>query len=176
MEKTRASVNPGAKADRPAEALPALRPPPLHPERASDAPFRSLLAVPENQAGYLAEAKREIQSSAMRRLEALEEVHRKLVEQAHAIVEAARRDLALHDLPVHAIKLRGREYHLYEREDRSPGRFFSILTPDEHAQADPRSRHLASYRLNEDSSWTRLDGGALLDGIDGDRVDRTDRG
>jgi hypothetical protein len=128
----------------------------LVPQRPGDAPFRNLLAIPENEPGYLVEAKREIQASALRRLEALEQVYRTLVDQAQAIVEAARRDLELHDVPMQAAKIRGSTYHLYER-DRPPPRFFSILAPDEYAQADPRARHLGSYRLNEDSSWTRID-------------------
>jgi hypothetical protein len=131
----------------------------LVPQRPGDAPFRNLLAIPENEPGYLAEAKREIQASALRRLEALEQVYRTLAEQAQAIVAAARRDLELHDVTMQAAKIRGATYHLYER-DRPPPRFFSILAPDEYAQADPRARHVATYRLNEDNTWTRLDGDA----------------
>jgi hypothetical protein len=128
------------------------------PQRPGDAPFRSLLAIRENEACYLAEAKREIQTSAVRRLEALDRVYRQLVDQARAIVDEARRDLELHDLPVYAAKIRGQTYHLYERPDRRPPRFLSILGPEEERQADPRALHLASYRLNEDSSWTLLCG------------------
>jgi hypothetical protein len=132
----------------------------LVPQRPGDPPFRNLLAIPEGAPGYLAEAKREIQISALRRLEALDQVYRELVAQAQRIVVDARRDLLLHDLPVQAAKIRGLTYHLYERDGRdAPRRFFSILAPEEHAQADPLARHLASYRLNEDNSWTRLDGG-----------------
>jgi hypothetical protein len=131
----------------------------LVPRRPGDAPFRNLLVIPENTGSYLAEAKREIQCSAVRQLEAMEEIYRKLVEQAQAVVAAAQRDLELHDFPVQATKIRGQIYHLYQREGRVPSRFFSILPPEDHAQADPRSRFLATYRLNEDSTWTRLDAG-----------------
>jgi hypothetical protein len=135
--------------------------PALVPQRPGDPPFRNLLAIPEGAPGYLAEAKREIQISALRRLEALDQVYRELVEQARQIVADTRRDLLLHDVPVQAAKIRGLTYHLYERQAAralAPRRFFSILAPEEHAQADPLARHLASYRLNEDNSWTRLDG------------------
>lgn len=131
--------------------------PSLVPLSPSDGPFRNMLTIPEAGSGYLAEAKREVQTSAMRRLESLEQMHRKLVEQAEQIVGAARRDLALHDVAVSATKIRGKVYHLYRRPGRTPSLLFSILDPDEYASADPRARHLATYRLNEDSSWSRHD-------------------
>jgi hypothetical protein len=145
------------------------RPLSLVPLRPGDAPFRSLLALKENEPGYLAEAKREIRSLALRRLETLERVYLDLVYQAEEIVDRAKRDLSLHDFPVNAIKIRGQTYHLYERPDHVPPRFFSILCPEEYAAADSRARYLATYRLNEDSSWTWLDGSAeetwlVLDG------------
>lgn len=142
--------------------------PPSVPMRVGDAPFRSLLAIPEAEPGFIAEAKREIRTSAYRRLEALEQVHRQLLEQAQEIATAARRDLRLHDLPLSATKIRGQTYHLYERADRPrAGRYFlSLLGPADYGAADPRAEHRASYRLNEDSSWTRLDGAGAEPWID----------
>lgn len=132
---------------------------PSVPQHPGDAPFRNLLALPEAQPGFLAEAKREIQSSAVRQLEALEEAYRSLVQQAQGIVQTAQRDLQLHDIPVNATKIRGRCYHLYQGTDQRRPLFFSILSPEEYATADATAHHLASYRLNEDSTWSRLDEG-----------------
>ncbi len=157
---------PGEAASPPAEEGcrgPAPSLVPLHP---GDGPFRNMLAIPEAAAGFPLEAKREIRASAVRRLEALEQVHRQILEQAQQIVDAARRDLGLHDLPLNGTKIRGKTYHLYQREGRQPPRFFSLLAPEEYRQADPRARHLATYRLNEDSSWTRLDGGTAEPWLD----------
>jgi hypothetical protein len=152
---------PNAAADpfRPEHLRPSSPGKSLAPLRPGDAPFVNLLAIPESQPGYMMEAKREIRTSAVRRLQALEQVYRNLVEQAMEIVASARRDLLLHDIPVSATKIRGQTYHLYERLDRDPSRFFSILPPEDYARADPRARYLASYHLSEDSSWARLDGG-----------------
>lgn len=149
------------RSARPSTAdLTARRAPSPVPLSPSDAPFRNLLLIAENEPGYLAEAKREIRVSAMRRLETLDGMYRQLVDQARQVVTAARRDLALHDLPLHGTKIRGQIYHLYEKpDDCGMRRFFSLLDATEHFQADPRATYLASYRLAEDSSWERVDGG-----------------
>jgi len=133
------------------------QPPSLVPMTTGAAPFRSLLDIYENKSGYWAEAKREIQHSAYRRLEALERVYRDLLKQAREIVEGTQRDLKLHDIPVQASKIRGQIYYLYQRVDRSPSLFFSILSPEDYLQADSKAKYLASYRLCEDSSWQRED-------------------
>ena len=46
-------------------------------------------------------------------------------------------------------------------------RFLSLLDASEHHQADPRATYLASYRLAEDSSWERVDGGTEEPWIEG---------
>jgi hypothetical protein len=99
------------------------------------------------------EAKREIKSQAIRKLELLDEMHKDLVTRAQRILEQAQEDLRLHDIPVNATKIRGTIYHLYQAETRL---FFSILEPAEYRQANAQAAHLASYRLNEDNTWAKI--------------------
>ena len=128
-------------------------------EAADDLPAaaRALRAA----ARYLGErAKREVQQSALRRLETLDDMFRQLVHQAQQIISGAERDLRLHDIPLHAAKIRGKTYHLFERlRDGRRERFLSILSREEYASADPTATYLASYRLDPDSSWARVDAG-----------------
>lgn len=129
-----------------------------YPTRPDQAPFRELkryLDIDRLSEGL--EAVREIRDQTINKLDMLDRVHRELIEQARNIVEKAREDLRLHSVPMHASKIRNRVYYLYSR-DRNDGEvFFSILDRDEYEAADPDSRYMGAYRLNEDSSWTRLD-------------------
>ena len=143
--------------------------PPTAPMRVGDAPFRNMLSLVENEPGYLGEAKREIRAAALRELQALDEVHQQLLAQAKQVLNKARRDLMLHDIRVNATKIRGKTYYLYQRGQQSEEsssesqRFFSILAPAEYKSADPTAIYLATYRLNEDSSWTHCGGQELSD-------------
>ncbi len=119
------------------------------------APFRNQLALPEAAPGFGDEMRREVQASAMKRLEALDRVYQQLQAEARGVVGAARRDMALHAVPLNGTKLRGRDYHLFARP--SGERFFSLLEAADYRGIDPAIRFVASYRLNHDGSWTRLD-------------------
>lgn len=125
------------------------------PTETGSAPFRNLLSVPEADPAFGREMTREVRDSAESRLSALDKVYRSLREEAEQIVGGARRDLALHEIPLNGTKLRGRDYHLYERQGGA--RFFSLLEPADYADIDAGIAHMGAYRLNHDASWTRLD-------------------
>jgi hypothetical protein len=100
------------------------------------------------------EIRREIKSQAIRKLELLDDIYRDLVKQARNVLEKARDDLRLHQVPVNASKIRGRIYYLYSHEKAARTLFFSILNPSEYSQADHSAHFIHAYRLNEDNSWS----------------------
>lgn len=129
-----------------------------YPTRPGQAPFHEMkryLDIEKLPEGF--EAVREIRDQAINKLDMLDRLHRELVEQARNIVQKAREDLRLHIVPMHASKIRNRVYYLYSSDRNGGESFFSILDRDEYRAADPGSRYMGAYRLNEDSSWTRLD-------------------
>ncbi|GEM_PF-7069236 len=129
-----------------------------YPVRPGDAPFRSLERLIDSSVGQsLMEAKREIRSHAVHELELLDSLHQDLVRRAQAIIEKAKRDLELHDVPMFGAKIRGKCYYRYRKTNGDPSDFFSILEPSEYRQADADAEFLGAYRLNEDSSWTVID-------------------
>ncbi len=129
-----------------------------YPVRPGDAPFKSLERwLDVDRAPVIMEAKREIRAQAVQKLELLDDMHRDLIRRAQAILEKAQEDLRLHDVPMYAAKVRARVYYLYCYPHRQDSDFFSILEPEEYLVADPLAHCKGTYRLNEDSSWTRLD-------------------
>lgn len=84
------------------------------------------------------------------KLEIIASQIRSLQEQARAILAKAEVDAALHRATCRFQKRAGQLYHLYERPD---GRgYISMLSPQEWG--DPPHRHVGSYRLEADMSWT----------------------
>lgn len=79
---------------------------------------------------------------------------RRLQEQAHAILEKARRDAELHRVRCAFEKRPGGEYHLY----REPGGdlWFSRIAPDEWVTKQDHEFE-GTYRLELDMSFTRID-------------------
>ncbi|MCD4653142.1 DUF2452 domain-containing protein [bacterium] len=124
-----------------------------HPTHPGDAPFKALeldiKRLPDKR-----EVVREVKSHAARKLELLEEMHKDLIQRARQIVDMAKEDLRLHDIPVHARKVRNKTYYLYHHPDVEDGSFFSILEPEDYLKADLNAEFLGAYQLNEDSSWT----------------------
>ncbi|MBN1354895.1 DUF2452 domain-containing protein [bacterium] len=103
------------------------------------------------------EAKREIKAQTVQKLELLESIHRELIQKAQMVIQDAELNIRLHDIRMHAAKVRGRVYYLYRNPETDEAEeFFSILTPEEYSQADSKSEFLAAYRLNEDSTWTLM--------------------
>jgi len=129
-----------------------------YPTRTGDAPFQQLQKLLElDRASIWKEARREVKAQAVRKLELLDEMHKELVQKAQKILEKAQLDLQLHSITMHSAKIRGRMYYLYELNHSDQAKFFSILEPAEYEKANPDARYLGTYRLNEDSTWTRLD-------------------
>jgi hypothetical protein len=124
--------------------------------RMKSEPFKALEKwLPSDEGAVWVEANREIKSQAIRQLELLDAMHRELVEKAMKILEKAREDIHLHEIPIHAAKIRGKIYYLYDTPIGNRP-FFSILEPQEYLKADPEARFIATYLLQEDNSWMRL--------------------
>jgi Protein of unknown function (DUF2452) len=136
--------------------LPDLKHP--YPTRTGDAPIHAMEKWLEaDRKPIWIEAKREIKAQAIRKLELLEAIHQELIEKAQTVIDDANQNVRLHNIPINAAKIRGKIYYLYRRQEGENWReFFSILSPEEHIQADSQAEFLAAYRLNEDSSWTLL--------------------
>lgn len=64
----------------------------------------------------------------------------------------AQRNTDLHHVACNFVKVPGNIYHLYERE--SGQRYFGMLSPEEWSSPH---KHLGSYRLEHDHSWTPLE-------------------
>lgn len=78
---------------------------------------------------------------------------RRLQEQAHAILEKARRDAELHRARCAFEKRAGGEYHLYRDAE---GLWFSRIGPDEWMTPQAQTFE-GTFRLELDMSYTRLD-------------------
>ncbi len=79
---------------------------------------------------------------------------RRLQEQAHVMLERARRDADLHRARCRFEKKPGGVYHLYRMTEGEL--WFSLLGPDEWLRAQPQTFE-GTYRLELDLSFTRLD-------------------
>ena len=135
------------------------------PTRPGEPPFRDLVVRRGWNGAALVEAKRGIAESAERQLRDLEEIHRQIKQKAEEIVASTQRDIALHDVRFTCVRRRGHVYHLYERarDPAAPGtegedsqRWFSLLGPADYADADPRARHLGTFRLHYDNTWEEV--------------------
>lgn len=79
---------------------------------------------------------------------------RRLQEQAHVLLEKARRDAELHRARCSFEKKPGGEYHLYR--EPSGEAWFSRIAPDEWVTKQEHA-YEGTYRLELDMSFTRLD-------------------
>jgi hypothetical protein len=80
-------------------------------------------------------------------IKSLQEEARKVLEEAHDEQALTHAECAFKRLP-------GKIYHLYQRPNGS--RYFSMLSPDDW-RGEPPHAYLASYRLENDYSWTPLE-------------------
>ena len=78
--------------------------------------------------------------------------------QARDVLETAKRDAQLHHAACNFTKVPGKTYHLYERE---PGNvqscYFSMLSPQDWGAGKCPHKHMCSYRLEYDHSWTPVE-------------------
>jgi hypothetical protein len=138
--------------DDPAEKKPRFE----GPHRAAPYPL-SRLSAPVS----LVDAAREIEhadqwiaSTANARLSQIAAQMQALRAQAETVLQKAREDAELHRAEARFHRLPGKTYHLYERPDAS--RYWSLLSPEEWGGKPPHA-FVASYRLEADRSFTRVD-------------------
>jgi Protein of unknown function (DUF2452) len=97
------------------------------------------------------------------RLRVVADQIRRLQESARIMLEKTRKDAELHRALCNFEKKPGGMYHHYE--GRNGGTWFSLLAPNEWVVSKPK--HLGSYRLEPDQSFTALEDIAPRDQDDG---------
>ena len=107
-----------------------------------------------DMAEQIAKADEQVATVTSGKLGVIAEQIKKLQDQAHALLERARRDAELHRARCSFEKKPGGVYHLYRKEDGE--RWFSLLAPEEWVTPQAQTFE-GSYRLDLDMSFTRLD-------------------
>ena len=119
-------------------------------------------------AAEIARADAQLGTVVNARLQVIRDQVRALQQQAHAILEEARRSAELHRARCAFQKVVGHVYHLYRRDDGDL--YFSMLAPAEWNGSPPHA-YEGSYRLGPDMAWTAVDGEAAdepaPDGLEG---------
>uniref|UniRef100_A0A915ELC5 Uncharacterized protein n=1 Tax=Ditylenchus dipsaci TaxID=166011 RepID=A0A915ELC5_9BILA len=75
--------------------------------------------------------------------------------QALQVLEKAKRDEDLHNIPCNLQKIPGKIYYLYKKVE-SGDRYFSMISPEEWGDMG-KDKCLGEYRLEADRSWTSED-------------------
>ena len=94
-----------------------------------------------------------IKSVTLGKLKIIAEQIKHLQNQAADILQEANINLYLNNAKCNFRKIKGKIYHLYEKNDEY---FFSMLSPEEWNNKPPY-RFVNSYKLEEDMSWTSID-------------------
>lgn len=102
----------------------------------------------------IAQADLQLANRASAKLDVIATQIRALQEAARQVLEQTRHDQLLHRAQCQFKRTPGKIYHLYEKGDGTP--LFSMLAPDEWRGTAPY-RFIASYRLENDMSWTPAD-------------------
>ncbi|XP_022668456.1 uncharacterized protein C08B11.9-like isoform X2 [Varroa jacobsoni] len=103
-------------------------------------------------AQQLHEANNFVQANACNKLKPIVDQMKFLRQQAISVLESAQRDQKLHEVQCSFRKAPGQIYHLYEK---STGKqYFSMLSPQEWGSQAPDQKHIGSFRLEADQSWT----------------------
>jgi len=108
----------------------------------------------------IATADVQLANRASAKLDVIAAQIRALQEAARQVLEQTRHDQQLHRAQCNFKRIPGRIYHLYEKSDGVL--LFSMLAPEEWRGQPPYS-FIASYRLENDMSWTpaeQIDSGA----------------
>jgi hypothetical protein len=95
-----------------------------------------------------------VKNKALNKLDVIGEQMRFLQKQAMEILKEASDTAQLHQTPCNFVKVPGKIYHLYERE--SGEKLWSMVSPSEFG-SDNKLKHLGSYRLEADKSFTPVD-------------------
>ncbi|MCR9144190.1 MAG: DUF2452 domain-containing protein [bacterium] len=120
-----------------------------YPTRTMDPPF-SLV----ERAQEIERAEESIQSHVHGKLDLIVKQIRALKAEARTIMDAARRDLELHQVKCNFEKLVGQPIHLYRRPDYSL--YFSLLSPADWKQQPP-NEFQGSFQMGIDRSFEALD-------------------
>jgi hypothetical protein len=125
-------------------------------QQASPYPISRLAPVHDlvDIAREIQEADRMIGTVAGGKLQLLAKQIRALQEEARNLMDAARRDAALHRASCQFKRRPGHVYHLYRKPDGTL--YFSMLSPDDWRGAPPHPFE-GSYRLEPDMSWTKAE-------------------
>lgn len=95
-----------------------------------------------------------VKHTALNKLDVIGEQIRFLQKQAMEILQDASNNAQLHQIPCNFVKVSGNIYHLYERE--SGEKLWSLVSPNEFG-SNKSLKHLGSYRLEADKSFTPVD-------------------
>ena len=104
-------------------------------------------------AQQISTADRFLQSTATARLRTIAEQIQRLQQDAQRILLETQQQQELHRAECNFKRQPGKTYHLYQKA--SGQRYFSMLAPDDWGGKPPHE-FLASYRLENDMSWTAL--------------------
>lgn len=110
-------------------------------------------------AAQIAAASAQVAHQTHAQLDLIHQQIQQLQARAHAILEKAARDVALHQAECRFTRIVGQRYHLYRRPDQTT--FFSMLSPEDYGGSPPHE-FLGSYWLEADRSWSE-DGTARKD-------------
>lgn len=102
----------------------------------------------------LKQSETHVKNTAYNKLQVIGEQIKFLQKQAHEILSCASKDSELHKVPCNFVKTPGQIYHLYERP--SGDEFWSMVSPLEFGSSN-KNKHLGSYRMEVDRSFTRAD-------------------
>lgn len=115
-----------------------------------------------DMAREIAKADAMVNARVSAKLKVIADQIRHLQQEAREILEQTHRDQQLHHAECNFKRIPGKTYHLYEKGNGQ--QYFSMLSPNDW---NGKSPHLfvGSFRLENDMSWT------VLDGINNERVD-----
>lgn len=127
------------------------------PARSSPYPVSRLAPAIDlvDLAREIAEADRMLNIRLSAKLKVIADQIKGLQSEARAILADARQDQELNHIRCTFQRKPGQTYHLYSREDGR--RYFSLLSPADW-QNRPPHEFVGSFRLENDMSWTPLDG------------------
>uniref|UniRef100_A0A914Y246 Uncharacterized protein n=1 Tax=Panagrolaimus superbus TaxID=310955 RepID=A0A914Y246_9BILA len=91
-----------------------------------------------------------VTQNTMSKLTVIAEQMKALEDQARLILEKAKEDHDLHNVPCNVQKIPGKIYYLWQKQ--SGEKFFSLIGPDEWSNT--KNMHLGTYRFEYDRTFT----------------------
>lgn len=131
---------------------------PKHEGPRSTAPYGDSTLSPAYElvdiARQIEDADKSLSTRVHAKLEFIVDQIRYLQEKAQDILEEARDDAILHRATCRFERRVGHTYHLYQRGEARP--YFSLLSPSDWGDR-MKDAYLASYKLEPDLTWSRVD-------------------